>query len=99
MCDMHDPAAAVVSRGCSVINMTPLFGMIKAHPKETTMNSRIRPIRAGRTPQPTARRSIAEALSRKLGKLVGTDRRQALRARERFDRLEPDQRLREVGEW
>jgi len=63
------------------------------------MNSRIRSLRAGRPPKPTARRSIAEALSRKLGKLVGADRRQALRARERFDQLEPDQRLREVGEW
>lgn len=63
------------------------------------MNSRIRSLRAGRTPKPTARRSIAEALSRKLGKLVGTDRRQAQKARERFDQMEPDQRLREVGEW
>lgn len=63
------------------------------------MNSRIRSIRAGRTPKPTARRTIAEALSRKLGKLVGTDRRQALQARERLDQLDPDQRLREVGEW
>ncbi|HET7837537.1 hypothetical protein QTI17_16730 [Variovorax sp. J31P179] len=63
------------------------------------MNSRIRSIRAGRTPKPAARRSIAEALSRKLGTLVGTDRRRALRARERFEQLEPDQRLREVGEW
>lgn len=63
------------------------------------MNSRIRSIRAGRTPKPVVRRSIAEALSRKLGTLVGTDRRQALRSRERLDQLEPDQRLREVGEW
>jgi len=63
------------------------------------MNSRIRSIRAGRAPRPPARRSIAEALSRKLGTLVGTDQRRALRARERLDQLEPDQRLREVGEW
>ncbi|MDM0020722.1 hypothetical protein [Variovorax saccharolyticus] len=63
------------------------------------MNSRIRTNRAGRTPKPTARRSIAEALARKLGSLVGADRRRELQARERLDRLEPDQRLREVGEW
>lgn len=64
------------------------------------MNSRIRSIRAARTtPKPPARRPIAEALSRKLGRLVGTDRRRQLQARERLDRLEPDQRLREVGEW
>jgi hypothetical protein len=63
------------------------------------MNSRIRTIRVGRTPKPTARRSIAEALTRKLGRLVGIDRRRVLQARERLDRLEPDQRLREVGEW
>ena len=63
------------------------------------MNSRIRSIRVGRTPKPTTRRSIAEAVSRKLGTLLGTDRRRALRARERFEQLEPDQRLREDGEW
>jgi len=63
------------------------------------MNSRIRTLRAGRTPKPSAPRSIAEALARKLGRLVGTDRRRELQARARLDRLEPDQRLREVGEW
>ncbi|MDM0032904.1 short-chain dehydrogenase [Variovorax sp. J22P271] len=63
------------------------------------MNSRIRSLRAGRTPQPVARRSIAEALTRRLGTWVGTDRRRALRARERLEQLDPDQRLREVGEW
>ena len=63
------------------------------------MNSRIRSIRAGRTPKPTARHAIAEALSRKLGTLVGTDRRREQLARQRLERLEPDQRLREVGEW
>lgn len=81
------------------MRMTPLLGMIEAHPKEFAMNSRIRSIRAGRTPKPTARHAIAEALSRKLGKLVGTDRRREQLARQRLERLEPDQRLREVGEW
>jgi len=73
--------------------------MILPQPEDLIMNSRIRSIRAGRTPKPTARRSIAAALSRKLGTLVGADQRRAQKARERLDLLEPDQRLREVGEW
>ncbi|MDM0012492.1 hypothetical protein QTH87_08610 [Variovorax sp. J22P168] len=63
------------------------------------MNSRIRSIRAGRTPKPTARHAIAEALRRNLGRLVGADRRQERRVQERLERLDPDQRLREIGEW
>ena len=63
------------------------------------MNSRIRSLRAGRTPQAKARPPVSEALSRRWLVWIGTERRQARRARERLEGLEPDQRLREVGEW
>lgn len=63
------------------------------------MNSRIRSLRAGRAPKPRVRSSMVAALTRKLDSLVGAPRRRDLAARERLDRLEPDQRLREIGEW
>lgn len=63
------------------------------------MNSRIRSIRAGRSAQATARPSWYEALSRRWRLLLGTERRQARQVLQRLEGLEPDQRLREVGEW
>jgi hypothetical protein len=45
------------------------------------------------------RHRVAQAIARSLGAMTGKRRRDAERARERFERLDVDQRVREMGEW
>ncbi len=59
----------------------------------------IRRARALQAQAKPKRVGVAEALRRKLGLMTGSVRRTELRARERFESLELDQRIREVGEW
>jgi hypothetical protein len=50
-------------------------------------------------PVPKARNPVVQAVLDGLGTVSGSAHREADRARERFERLDFDQRVREVGEW
>jgi hypothetical protein len=50
-------------------------------------------------PAPKARNPVVQAVLNGLGTVSGSTQREADRARERFERLDFDQRVREVGEW
>jgi len=64
------------------------------------MNSRLRALRAARSPLPAAPRSaMVVALKRYLGFGNQALHRSALRRRERFQKLDLDQHVREIGEW
>ena len=65
----------------------------------TTRSTAVRRARASQVPAEPSRAGVATALRLKLGLWTGSVRRDALRARQRFDGLELDQRIREVGEW
>ena len=74
------------------------------HPsrKRLPMTSRSIAVRRARALAAQAvppRAGVAATLGRKLRLWTGGVRRNELRARERFEGLELDQRIREVGEW
>jgi hypothetical protein len=50
-------------------------------------------------PEPTPRRSVARAIASVFGALSGQRERDAERAREQFEHLDVDQRVRRIGEW
>lgn len=50
-----------------------------------------------RTPKP--RNPVVQAVVQGFGTMTGKRHRDAERARERFERLDLDQRVREIGEW
>jgi len=51
------------------------------------------------TPLAKPRHALVRTIKRCFGSLSGRTQRLARLSRERFDRLDPDQQLREVGEW
>ena len=66
------------------------------------MRSSTRTIRTVPVPATTPRSALVRALSCCYGALSGRNRRLALiskRSRQRFDQLDFDQQVREVGEW
>ncbi|MGO4392335.1 short-chain dehydrogenase [Variovorax sp. M-6] len=56
---------------------------------------------ASRTAVPASkpRNPVVQAVVHGFGTMTGQRHRDAVRARERFERLDFDQRVREVGEW
>lgn len=51
------------------------------------------------TPLVKPRSALVRTIKRCFGSISGNPQRLARLSRERFDRLDPDQQLREVGEW
>ncbi|MDR6885537.1 MULTISPECIES: short-chain dehydrogenase [Variovorax] len=48
---------------------------------------------------PRPRNTLVQAVTRSFGAMSGQRQREAERARERFEKLDFDQRVREIGEW
>lgn len=49
--------------------------------------------------EPRPRSALVQAVTRSFGAMTGQRQREAERARERFEKLDFDQRVREIGEW
>ncbi|MEJ1171371.1 short-chain dehydrogenase [Variovorax sp. CCNWLW235] len=49
--------------------------------------------------EPKPRSALVQAVTRSFGAMTGQRQREVERARERFEKLDFDQRVREIGEW
>lgn len=63
------------------------------------MRHRNDPIRTITLPPVRTRTPVVLAVMQRLGSLPGRRHAEEARARERLARMDPDQRVREVGEW
>ena len=57
------------------------------------------PIRTITVPPVRSRNPVVLAVMQRLGSLPGRRHAEEARARERLARMDPDQRVREIGEW